>query len=365
MERKNVGIITRHFISNYGSFLQCYATIRTLDSLGYNGQIINYIPNEENIKNDGDFTAKKKKLSNFKKLIYNLFVTPQHKKSAKKFENYREKYLNCSPQYDESSISNCKYDIYMSGSDQLWGPIGTNDYDLNYFLKFTDSPNKIAYSSSFGYSSFNKKYDSIFKQELLKFKAISVREASACDYLTSIGIPSTLVLDPTFFLSKSNYKKESDGFFIKEKPTILIYQLHHESIAKKFGLLAAKEINGTVLSILPNPARYVPFSHIKVVYNPFEFLAYIDNAKFIITDSFHATVFSIIYNKQFIAVNPGNTATRIKNILNLLGLSERYQENPTTVALLNKINYNDVNMRLNTLVNSSKKTLLVELNKCK
>jgi len=365
MEKKSVsvGIITRHFISNYGSFLQSFATVKQLEKMGYHAEIIDYIPEIETIKNDAKFCIASKNVHGFKKILYHAVISPLHRSTAKKFQREREAALPCSKKYSERNIKDAKYDIYLSGSDQIWGPIGLNDYDLNYFLAFTDSPNKLGYSCSFGHTNFSAKYKSVFIEQLKKYRMIGVREQSAVDYLNTLGIPSTLVMDPTFFLSKEEYLK-----FAKKKIDcsgyILIYQLHYDSPCHSFAKEISEQLHLPIIEISPNKARYKPFNGFHYTADPFEFLQYMNNAKYIITDSFHATVFSLILQKQFLSVNPGGTSTRITSLLNIAGIPERYSEFPEVEAIVTPIDYSKVSQRLNEKISESKFFLAKELDAC-
>jgi hypothetical protein len=361
---KTVGILTRHFISNYGSLFQAYALENVVTSLGYKTYIINYIPEEEKIKNDANLCVLRNHLKGLKAFVYKLVIPPFHKYTARLFEKFRRQYLDCSQEYSESTIKECKYDVYLSGSDQIWGPIGTKTLDKNYFLDFTSSPNKVAYSSSFGFSDFNLCDKGVLKDLLIDYKSISVREESALKFIDSLGLHAKLVLDPVFLLPKDVYLKLANAVKIRKKDYILVYQLHHTSIALEFAKKIARENNLKIKIITTNMARYIPFQHINYISNPNQFLAYINDAKLVITDSFHVTAFSIIFNKQFFSVNPGKTAARVIDLLQLLALDDRYVPNFQYTAEDKIIDFNEVNNKLQKMISDSKETLIEELNQC-
>ena len=150
---KKVLVITRHAIANYGSILQAIATQRAVESLGYDCKVIDYIRKDE-FKNNGLVTAAKQK-SYVKKcppllLAYYFARLSENTSANNKFEEMRKKWLPMTEYY--SDLSNPPLaDIYMTGSDQVWGPLMNSQYDWNYFLGFVnDAAKKVAYAGSFG-----------------------------------------------------------------------------------------------------------------------------------------------------------------------------------------------------------------------
>jgi len=356
-----IGIITRHFIPNYGSFLQSFALVSYLNSLGYSAEIINYVPENEQ---EASVLNQAKKLKGIKKAFYNLLITPLHRKSYLDMERIRKEYLKESPLYSEKNISLAKYDIYMAGSDQLWGTIGNKFFDPNYFLGFTSSKNKISFSSSFGFRNFSSLYHVPYSTLLSQFKSISVREESAKAFLSSLSINSEVVLDPTFLLTKKEYENLARIPKEGKKNYILVYQLHHDSMAQKVADNISKLSGCCIVSVTPNLARAFFSFRTKYCYDPFQFLTFLANAKYVVTDSFHGTVFSIIFGKQFYSINPGKTAARIEDLLSRLCLESRFISTKSIDCLLPDIDYSFVNSKLDEEIRKTKKILQDELRGC-
>lgn len=351
-----VAVITRHSVPNYGSLLQSYATQKAIEKLGHNSEIINYTRYEERYENLADTLVKGKKWDKnvILRTIYKLIQTPNYSKMYKKFFEYRKDFLE-ETKLEYGNINELKEnipeaDVYCSGSDQIWGKIGTSNYDEAYFLEFAKGKKCIAYSSSFGKTELNEELDKNLENLLAKYSKILVRESSAKELLEKRNIINVEhVLDPTFLLSQEEWielaqksKKE-----IKEK-YILVYQLHDNKEFDKYAQKIAKNKNMKLLRI--SPSLYHITRSGKLVYLPtqFDLLKYFMNAEYVLTDSFHATVFSIIFNKRFIDVLPFNkTGTRIESILNLLGIDSRILKNFEDMTLIdNDINYKNVNVRL-------------------
>lgn len=352
-----VDIITRHAIANYGSILQCYATIRTFEKIGVEAEIIDYIREEESNENLVKTYIKNSKFWNknfITRVIYKLLQMPNLRKMNNKFENYRKKYLKLTEkQYinKEELINNLpEADIYCTGSDQVWGQIANDDYDENYFLSFVPKNKKcISYAASFGKDNIKDSLKHVLPELMEKYSTILVREDSAVKILNEVCLSKNtkLVLDPTMLLEKEEW--ESFCLCNKEKkPYILVYQLHHN---KNFDIYLKKLQKKTKLKVIRiSPSFYFMFKNGKLLYLPTleEFITYFKNAEYVVTDSFHGTVFSILFNKKMICILPQKTGTRIESVLNLFQIEGRIIKDYNDFSVLNKdIDYQKVNIILN------------------
>lgn len=348
-----IDIITRHAIANYGSLLQAYATEKIFDKLNIENEIIDYVRVEENSKN-----LVKTYMKNFKKwnrnfitrVIYKIIQKPNLDIMNNKFAEYRKKYLKLTPkQYknkNELMEDLPQADIYCTGSDQVWGQIANDEYDENYFLEFVPNDKRcIAYSASFGKNELSENLKIRLPELMEKYSDIMVRELSAIKILNASGIDNVkLVLDPTLLLSKEEWEKNLDIKNNEKEQYILTYQLHHNKEFDKYLKKLAKKTNLKVVRI--SSSIYYKFKYGKFIYLPNleQFLTYFKNAKYVVTDSFHGTVFSIIFNKQVIGVLPGKTGTRIESILKLFGMEDRIVNDYNDMSIINKeIDYKKVN----------------------
>ena len=335
-----VSVITRHAIANYGSLLQAFATQKVLESLGHECEIVDYIREDESYKQHEKTLLKNKKEWNnnpIKKALYLLTRQPESVKAGKRFEKERHELLALSDRYTspESLKNNSpKADIYMTGSDQVWGPVANGTYDDSYLLSFADGK-KIAYAASFGHTEMTAEIENYYKQWLNKYSSIAVREDSAVSILKEMGIEASQVLDPTLLLDKETWKEYL--LPIKKKKYILAYQLHNDKKLGEYAKKVAKEKGLPLIRISPSFHQITREG--KFIWCPKlgEFLSYVANAECMITDSFHGTAFAINFNTPFVEVLPNNkTGTRNMSILNLTKLTDRVLQDFNDTSLADK-----------------------------
>lgn len=351
-----IDIITRHSVPNYGSLLQSYATQKAIEKMGHESEIIDYTRYEERFENLANTLVKGKKWDKnaILRFVYKSIQTPNYAKMYKTFAKYRKEFLKES-EIEYGNLEELKNnppvaDVYCSGSDQIWGKIGTADFDEAYFLGFANNKKCIAYSSSFGKTELSDNLNNNLNRLLRPFSKILVREDTAKNMLEERGFDNVnQVLDPTLLLSKEEWSELANKSNVKvDNNYILVYQLHDnkdfDNYAKKF----AKRKGMKLLRI--SPSLYHITRSGKLIYLPtqYDFLKYFMNASYVLTDSFHATVFSIIFNKKFIDILPSNkTGTRIESILRLFGIKSRVLPDFNDFSLIEEdINYGLVNKRL-------------------
>lgn len=345
----NVKVITRHYIPNYGSLLQSYATIKVFEKLNCNCQIIDYRRKDEKGINLGKTLLKSSNWNNsfLKRNIYKLVQYPLHMHAYYKFQKNINNYLGTNLTLecnDSSSIKRvCKdNDILCSGSDQIWGKVGGEEYDENYFLAFANSNNKcISLSSSFGKDIINEKLNSNLKKLLKKYAFISVREKSAKEILDRNDINSEVFLDPTMLVDKRIWidlcnKNQKENY-------ILVYQLHDNKYFNNYLKQISKQEHLRVIRICTSFHQKFKYGKGKYLPSIQEFLNLVFNAKYIVTDSFHCTVFSILFHKQFCTYLPNDTNTRIVNLLKFVRLNKQILNNNFENKWMSQhINWDDV-----------------------
>ncbi len=357
-----IGVITRHAITNYGSLLQAFATQTVVEELGYDCEIIDYIRYDESYRNIEKTLLKRKSSWNkslIKRFMYLMLRQPESIYAGRKFAKQRKKYLKLSKAYkskEELTNDAPKVDIFMTGSDQVWGPVSDGTYDDVYCLSFSNNVKKISYAASLGHISMTDELREYFKRELQSYDHLSVREDSAKTILQDMGLSCEQVIDPTLLLDKTFWSKYAKSGNLGKY--VLVYQLHNDKrlgeyaaeIAKKKGLKLIR-ISASLHQI-SRPGKFVLCPSIA------EFLGYIKNAELMITDSFHGTAFAINFNTPFVEVLPNNgTGTRNISILNLTGLSSRILTNKNRNIINEPINYALVNEILDKKRIESKKIL--------
>lgn len=329
-----VKVITRHSPSNYGSLLQSIATIKVLQKIGCNAEIIDYQREDERgigiIKSQ--LKIKKERYGNpLSRLMYILFRYPVEKYAQWRFDKMRKRYLPMTPKMRSlGELSSLRADMFMTGSDQVWGPMMNGMYDKAYFLEFVSGITpKVAYAASFGRTQLDKKTEEEYIAMLSKYSAITVREKSAIEIIQSWGLDNCLgqVLDPTLLLDKKQWK-EVLGLDKREekykRKYILLYLIHNYPEHAAYARTLSKRMNIPIV-------RVNPFFHQKRLGEKFhccpdvsDFVSLVENATFMVTDSFHGTCFAINFNVQFVDLLPQNgTSTRNQSVLELTGLTNR------------------------------------------
>ena len=323
----NIKVITRHAPSNYGSLLQSIATQTVLERLGHKCEIIDYVRDDEHGLKAVTTALDGKEGWNgnpLKKLAYVALRYPEEKTAEMKFSRMRKKYLKLTGRCrTHEELKRLDADVFMTGSDQVWGPTLNGHYDEAYFLSFVKDKPKIAYAASFGRTEFTLATLSEYKKMLSDYTGIAVRENSAVDLLAQMNIPCAgQVLDPTLLLTGEEWgkwiEKDVQGKYV------LVYQLHNNPALSDYAVRFARHVGLPLYRVSPTFHQYRRGG--KFVYLPdlSEFLSYIKHSTYFITDSFHGTAFALNFNRQFIEILPNNkTGSRNQSILQLTGLQDR------------------------------------------
>lgn len=337
---KKIGIITFHCSYNYGSMLQAYALQTYVKSLGYDVKIIDFIMKQDFEQYKLFRTSLYKK--QLKSLIADIVFFFPHLKRKRNFERFaRERFTLTEKQYsswEDLKELNSSFDIFICGSDQIWNMDCTHGIEPAYFLKFAaDNKTKIAYAPSLAHTSFECDNKDELKKLLNRFNALSVREESTVPYLQEILDEKVqVVLDPTLLLSRKEYMP-----LIKErsKPSgqyIFVYLLEaNEELVKYCEEL--KNSTGLKLYYVSHKVNCgMNVGKNLFGMSPEDFLRYIDSAEYVVTNSFHATVFSIIFRKKFCTFPTKKSSSRMVDLLGKIGLEQRiYRKNFNLDAVIN------------------------------
>lgn len=351
-----VSIITRHAIANYGSLLQAIALQNKIIDFGHEAEIIDFIKDNESYLKSSltvGLTREKFKRNPILLLCYYIAHLSLSVISDLIFEQYRKKYLKLTKRYKSSEqLKNDKpvADVYMTGSDQVWGPVMDGNHEWTYFLDFcSDVDKKVAYAASFGKTEMNEQDAQCATKLLQRYSHISVREDRAVNILASYGISSEQVLDPTLLLSRSEWEKLLcvDNASPKEK-YVLVYQIHKNKDLERYAKEFAQKAGLKLMRVSPLLHQFTRGG--KFVYAPSlsRFISLIKNASYLITDSFHGTVFSINFNTPLVTILPKTgTSSRNLSILKLMKLEECIVENIKDFSILDKkISFEYANQQL-------------------
>lgn len=372
MER--IGLITYHSAYNFGSFLQAYATQKILGDLCGNCKVINYRTKEQ--KRIYAIFVWNKNQNLFKNIAKNILILPDLQKRVRrqnKYETDIRKYFDLTNEYEEPEEINWNdFDCVISGSDQIWNKHSNELHNIDWaymmpYLLRGFKGKKISYASSFPNMSSDE--IELIKPELVCFNAISVRERSNVNVLQNmLNADVTYVLDPTFLLSREQWCEDLSLTYNPQN-YILYYALNkRKSIKANIDkVLAYSNIIGSSVKVISPLGLPVKNKKIETIMDadPIDFLNLILNARVIITDSYHGTIFSINFQKEFYSINGNNVSdSRKVDILTQLGLFDR---SVTTIDDILKrerssINYLEVNDKLKDLKDSSISYLRNNLN---
>lgn len=248
------------------------------------------------------------------------------------------------------------YDVYITGSDQVWNMALTKGYNIFYFLDFS-AQRKIAYAVSTEKKSFHaisKKNKEKIVKALNCFNAISVREGWIKSELSTFvpNIDIELCIDPVFLLPKEWYERISVS--PNEKEYVFVYQVVESPLCKIVAESLASKYNLKIVYM--HASQETQEREHLYTFGPSEFLGYVSNAKYVITTSFHGVAFSLIFQKDFWVVD-SSLSNRQKNILNLLDLNYRLISSDN-VSTDSTINYDNVNRKLRIHIDKSKAFLV-------
>ena len=320
-----IRVITRHAPSNYGSLLQSIATIKILSDLNIDAAIIDYQRKDERGLRKVCIEAKKKFKNLLLRCIYILIRFPMEYYAQCAFDRMRKRYLTLTQRCEtERDLMHIDADIFMTGSDQVWGTVVTGTIDGAYYLDFVTHRPKISYASSFGNTDFDLSATHSIRNMLSCYAAITVREDSAYKYLIDMGLKNCVgqVLDPTFLVSTSIWDNMCSK--AKEHDYILLYLIHNHKEHSIYAKKLSRKYNLPLIRVSPMFHQSFSGGRFKFCPELGSFLSLFKNSKYVLTDSFHGTCFSIIFNKQFIELLPNvGTSTRNISLLNLLHLNSR------------------------------------------
>lgn len=333
---QRVGILTFHQAHNYGAMLQAWALTHYINTMGYQAEIINYHsaevsrlyrfipwqlrpPVKRILKEYPLKTAIKICLKELWRLHPVIRVWWKRRDSFKRFMN---RYLHCHGKgLSLRQLNDLPYDAVICGSDQIWVT-----QDPAYYAGFETKARKIAYAPSIGNQQFPVEMHSTIYRWLRDFDAVSVREQSLADYLVGLyGCPMPPVtLDPTLLLQASDYNEITAENQHPEKAYVFVYCVLENDSMVQMAQTYAQEHDMDVIVLRGFWRDDVKDQIQDAQSGPEEFLSYIKNAAYVVTNSFHGTVFSILFHVPFASVYPDGGNNRIDNLLQALNLQDRH-----------------------------------------
>lgn len=318
--------ITCHNVYNHGATLQQLALLKQLETMGFEATTINYTPDYLSqhfkwTKVSNAFFAKNRLL----KWMYWVLKFPsnlwnrQRKWRFDAFESNNIKVYSGNYTNNEELKNNLpEADAYICGSDQIWNSYFQNGKDPAFYLDFVpENKLKISYAASFATDSIAAELKSFVKERISRLDWVSVRESSGVKLVNELGIEQVhQVLDPVFLLESSFWKtfvKPISGRYI------FIYDFDSNPVLREFALHQAKTKGLKIYTVNKN----IGYAHKNFyLHGPAVFLSLVYGAELVLTNSFHAVAFSLIFQKQFLVFNRAEKInTRMRDLLDSLHLS--------------------------------------------
>lgn len=331
-----IGIITFTYGQNYGNKLQNYALLSVLKKM-YGKEV--YTLQNFDTTTKGNLNTKVKKII---KYVIGLKAEREKVSKQKKFDEYSEKFLHyySIPLMHGNTKKLQDFDAFVCGSDQIWNPYYNKDIDL-FSASFSKKAKRISYAASIGLSSCPEKYKKLFSNCIGTMDSIGVREKEAKKILSELTDKDiSIQIDPTMLLTKKEWEK------LEEKP--------HGNIPTKY--ILTYFVCAPILEVQETIQKFASKKGLEIVslndetckkwydLSPNEFLYMIHHADFICADSFHATVFSILFGKAFHCFerNSGEKEnkqeSRLLTLLSYFGLEKR-------LGIENKIDDNSIDKK--------------------
>lgn len=355
-----IGLITIYHVPNYGSVLQTFATQKVLEQMGHECVVIRY-----NYRNDEFFAKQGLKRNRLKE--WQLDNIPFLKSG--KLNRFRKKYLNFSKKFetynDLEEFDWSSFDCFIVGSDQVWNTKFLHG-DPAFLLKFAPANKpRISLSSSFAMKSLPVEFHNLFRNELKKFKALSVRERNGVNIIQkelNISKDVEISLDPTLLLSREEWLScVPRSSFKKKRPYILVYMWTYAFEPRPYIFQVIeyyqKQMSAEVVVLEGHRelqglrCPFVDANRSSVQ----EFIDLFANADLVITSSFHGTAFAVNFGVPLISIVPnGNSDDRQSSLLNKLDLANSIVHIGDDISNIYPLyDSNTIQMRLSSIRNSN------------
>lgn len=356
-EIKKIGILTFHNAHNYGAALQAYALKMKLKRMGHEAFVLNYrnkyIEKKYRRVLHVDFWKRDILPSRWGKVIREIrdifYGLPEWQSQWQVFEEFIADNLldgDCR-QLSLEEVAGKDCDVYVLGSDQIWARELTHGMDPAYFGQFAPEKKKISYAASVPNGSIPENEKPYFKEYLQSLSDISVREEKLAEAVRELtGREVETVIDPTLLLEREDYEPLLFKEPLKQGDYVFAYFVVENEILSRCAKMAAKLLGCELVELHYKKTPQINGANMVFDAGPSEFLTYIRDAKMVLTNSFHGTVFSVLFRKKFYSVYKENG--RISNLLGFLGLEERHITGETEISLNKEINYEESESLLET-----------------
>lgn len=345
-----IAVITYSFAQNWGAVLQAYALVEHLNDMGHDAKLIQY----RNFDNTTFITIK-----SIADGIIDLIKWRENKERVKRFNEFRLNYFRltkkCSNE-EELRDLNRDFDCFITGSDQVWN-VGRG-VCKDYYLNFADeNKRRISYAASFGVSYIPEQYHRDIQEGLFRIEYLSVREQSGAKIVKELsGKEAQVVLDPVFLRSREQWDALVGQERLENRPYIFVYPTQITKTLEE----TIKQFKKEYGCIAVSPFAIKGCKTIKNI-GPKQFVSYIRDAEAVIASSFHATAFSIIYQKELLVVTHSITGSRTTDLLESLKMHDSIVTDVSDISKSKCCSLRDINL-LRDRIAESKEFLLKATN---
>lgn len=359
-----IGIITFHAAYNYGSALQATALQMFLEKNGYQVDILNFY-------DQLDMRQYKLFRTHYyffpPIIIEDLRSYSNNKKRIDSYRKFQEKNMHITKDVfnsnEEMKMICNQYDAFICGSDQIWNTGCTKGVKKPYYLDFAKDSNAftMSYAPSIAHDSIEREYQEDFAKAVNAIQVISIREETGKQIIRQLtGREAKVVLDPTLLLDKEDYDILKEPIETPKK-YVYVYCLEYNKEIYDYAYQLAKDKGIDLVYFRKFNINKFKGCMNSFPYGPGEFLSLIQNAEYIVTNSFHATVFSILFERKFVTFTTKRTSSRLVDFLNTIGLGDRIKSNLKDIS--KTIDYKQVKSKLDELKRDSQEFLLDSLRK--
>lgn len=359
------GIMTFYCSDNYGALLQAYGLLCEAKKLRGDAEIIPYCPPYLSGRHwfipycpCGSFKLFVKiALAGMRR---NLMGYKEHNRQRRKMYEFRKKYLSqAEAVYFTPGLKKLDIDQVIVGSDQIWNPEITCGLRSPFFgdLKTNQVKKVIAYAASLGGERLEAKYDKEMSALLEHVDCISIREEVAVPYIEQLSSKKVIaVCDPVFFLPAEKWESIETTTGLSDY--ILVYGTEKNTAMETYIQQLSKEKNLRIVRLFPMGKEFSSDNEIvRVSDGPSEFLGYVHHADYVVTNSFHATAFSLIFHKSFVTFSHGSRNARLSNLLDKAGLSNRLVQDCVDFSIDDPVDWKITDTYINRMKEEAEKYL--------
>lgn len=328
MKSKKVILTTLHRACNFGSVLQVFALAHKLAGMGHSCTVLDYIPYRFRLSSRLRMCGKDDMGNAIKRMIFGIFMAAGRLVERFNFSVFIHRFLPLSHKSFYSFEDVCREapdaDVFITGSDQVWNSEYNGGVDRVLFLDFT-SKRRISFAASLGSAAVENEYAHEVRRMLSGFKAVSVRESGGADALMAIGVSNPILLLDPVFLYGAGFWQRFGGRRRYSYRYVLLYQFGNDQncvdlareIADKKGI---RLVSVSTVWSKDSADRQFGFA------SPRAFVSLVAHCEFLVTNSFHGTCFSMIFNKQFTVLERDRFNHRIDSLLAVSGLGDRMMD---------------------------------------